>query len=152
MGRRLRSRLPILPDALVPEIPDTSLFRQEDEKSKTSEARYYNRRNGTKQLSELSSGDRLLVWDLDTRTWRIPATLIQRLSARSYLVELDSGRTLRRNRHQLQARPAGMNEIELNDEMEYDIYDCNEGNEDRHIVDTDACFQHLACSFSSVAT
>jgi hypothetical protein len=46
-----------------------------------------------------------LVWDLESRTWRIPGILLRRLGPRSYLVQMPSGRQLRRDRAQLQVRP-----------------------------------------------
>ena len=47
------------------------------------------------------------MWDI----YRIPASLIKKLGVRSYLVQLESGRKLRRNRQQLQARPDEVSEI-----------------------------------------
>ena len=90
MGRRLRSRLSVLPKALVPSIPDISVVREQDCKSTQCQAQYYSRRHGTKRLSILAPGDRLLVWDMNTRNCRIPATIIKQLGPRSYLIQLNN--------------------------------------------------------------
>ena len=49
--------------------------------------------------------------------------MIKQLGARSYLIQLNNRRKLRRNRRQLQARPRGMSEINLNEEIDYDSFD-----------------------------
>ena len=123
MGRRLRSRIPVLPEALVPSISDISVVREQDCQSKQCQAQYYNRRHGTKRLSVLAQGNRLLVWDMNTRNCRITATMIKKMGARSYLIQLNNGRKLRRNRHQLQVRLKGVSEINLNKEIDYDSFD-----------------------------
>ena len=64
------------------------------------------------------------MWNLEGRTWRIPTKLVKRLSTRSYVVQLENGRTLRRNRHQLQARPDGVTEILLEEEDD-EVFDEN---------------------------
>ena len=39
------------------------------------------------------------------RRWRIPAKVVDAVNPRSYIVQLEGGTRLRRNRHQLQLRP-----------------------------------------------
>ena len=134
MGRRLRCRLPAIPRLLASEVVDSSSVRRKDQQSKAGQASYYNRRHGTKHLSQLVPGEQLLVWDLERRTWRIPAKLVNRLSTRSYVVQLENGRTLRRNRHQLQARPDGVTEISLEEEDD-EVFDENRFREKEGDVD-----------------
>ena len=134
MGRRLRCRLPAIPRLFASEVVDSSSVRRKDQQSKAGQASYYNRRHGTKHLSQLVPGEQLLGWDLERRTWRIPAKLVKRLSTRSYVVQFENGRTLRRNRHQLQARPYGVTEISLEEEDD-EVFDENRFRENGGDVD-----------------
>lgn len=59
-------------------------------------------------LEILQAGDNVAIWDIESRTWSIPGKLVRQLGARSYLVQLASGRKLRRNRLQIQRRPEGI--------------------------------------------
>ena len=90
MGLKTRSRLPACPEMLRPQIIQHHEVEQRDKASKQKQARYYNTRNGTRPLEALETGDRVLIWDIDSRTWRIPGTLVKRLGERSYLVRLES--------------------------------------------------------------
>ena len=56
-------------------------------------------RNGARDLTPLSLGVKVLVWDMDDRTWNIPATVEKTVNSRSLVVRFEGGRTLRRNRH-----------------------------------------------------
>ena len=84
MGRRLRTRLTALSSKLRPVLVDEGRVEEVDAANKLKQATRYNRRNGVKALDALEPGDSVLVWDLQTRTWRIPRTLVKRLSERSY--------------------------------------------------------------------
>ena len=105
MGRRLRTTLPSLPAVLTPEVVSRDTARVKDEHRKQQQSKHYNKRNGARQLRQLAVNDRVLVWDIATQTWRIPAIVIQQYHGRSFRVRLVSGTVLRRNRHQLQWRP-----------------------------------------------
>ena len=118
MGRKTRSRLPASPEMLRPQIIPHHEVEERDKASKQKQARYYNTRNGARPLESLETGDRVLIWDIDSRTWRIPGTLVRRLGERSYLVRLESGRTLRRNRMQIQKRPKERDVIHWSEEDE----------------------------------
>jgi hypothetical protein len=122
MGRRLRGRLPATPGLLALEGVNTSSLKCKDQQGKAGKALYYNRHHGTKSLSQLVPGEQLLVWNLEARTWRIPAKLVKMLTSRSYIVQLEDGRKLLRNRHQLQVRPAGVTEILLENDDD-DVFD-----------------------------
>ena len=74
------------------------------------------------------------MWDLNQRTWKIPAKLVKRLSIPGPIVQLKNGRTLRRNRHQLQARPDGVTEISLEEE-DNEVLDENRFRENGGDVD-----------------
>eukprot|EP00118_Oscarella_pearsei_P019100 m.200095 g.200095 ORF g.200095 m.200095 type:complete len:176 (+) comp39585_c0_seq6:1068-1595(+) len=104
MGRRLRTRLPTLPNQLKPKVPEHEEVKLKDTKSKNRQAGYYNRRHGVRELAELKPGDDVLIWDSVTRMWKIPGRVWKQLGPRTYAVKLASGRKLRRNRHQIQYR------------------------------------------------
>ena len=70
---------------------DEGRVKEVDTMNKLKQAKRYNRRKGAKALDAPEPGDSVLVWDLQTCTWRIPGTLVKRLSARSYLIHLNSG-------------------------------------------------------------
>ena len=119
MGRRLRTRLPALSLKVGPVLVAEGRVKEIDTANKLKQAKRYNRRNGVKSLNALEPGDSVLVWDLQTRTWRISETLVKRLGERSYLVRLNSGRQYLRNRFQIQVRPGCVNEINDNDDCCY---------------------------------
>jgi transposase InsO family protein len=108
MGRKIRTRLPVLPSKLVPEVMSPGEIARKDQVSRHNQASYYNRRNGVRSLETLQAGDNVAIWDIESRTWSIPGKLVRQLGARSYLVQLASGRKLRRNRLQIQRRPEGI--------------------------------------------
>jgi transposase InsO family protein len=110
MGRRLRTTLPSHPAVLAPELVSRETAQVKDEHSKQQQSKYYNNRNGARQLRQLNVNDRVLVWDSETQTWRIPAVVIQQHHGRSFRVRLVNGTVLRRNRHQLQWRPGASEE------------------------------------------
>ena len=101
MGRRLHRTLPSLSAVLTPEVVSRDTARVKDEHRKQQQSKHYNKRNGSRQLRQLAVNDRVLVWDIDTQTWRIPAIVIQQYHGRSFRVRLVSGTVLR---HQLQWR------------------------------------------------
>ena len=90
---------------LTPEVVSRDTARVKDEHRKQQQSKHYNKRHGARQLRQLAVNDRVLVWDIATQTWRIPAIVIQQYHGRSFRVRFVSGTVLRRNRHQLQWRP-----------------------------------------------
>ena len=129
MGRKIRTRLPMLPSKLVPEVVSPGEIARKDQASKDKQASYYNRRNGVRSLETLEAGDNVLIWDIESRTWSIPGILVRQLGARSYLVQLASGRKLRRNRLQIQRRPEGSIDVEQEDSGIDDIGESREEQE-----------------------
>ena len=101
MGRRLRSTLPSLSSLLQPKVVHPDQVQRRDAESKSKQASYFDGRHGVRDLKELQPGDHVLVWDMQSRDWRIPAILHQKVTQRSYQVKLRNGVILRRNRHQL---------------------------------------------------
>ena len=104
MGRRLKTTLPSVPSVLQPELASTPTLRAKDAEKKQQQADHYNKRHGARVLQTLSLGDAVLVWDIPSHTWKIPATVQRQIHDRWYSVVTNNGTTLRRNRHQLQLR------------------------------------------------
>ncbi|XP_049515620.1 uncharacterized protein K02A2.6-like [Dermacentor silvarum] len=96
MGRKLQTRLPKLPEQMVPSLPCHTSFREMDSSNKARQAMNYNRRHASSQLAPLSPGD--YVWVTDTRC--SGEVLSQAQRPRSYLVQTPRG-VLQRNRRHL---------------------------------------------------
>ena len=105
MGRSLRTTLSSLPPLLQPKLVERDLISERDAHMKGKQVEYYNARQGALPLTPLNVGDKVLVWDMDVRLWRIPAVVIKVVNNPSYIVRRQGGSTMRRNRHQLQLRP-----------------------------------------------
>lgn len=105
MSRQLRTTLPTSSSRLKPVVVSRTVVSANDQSKKEQQAKYYNRRHGARELTALCRGNQVLVWDIEHRDWRIPATVIKVVNERSFLVRLSGGSTLRRNRHQLKLRP-----------------------------------------------
>ena len=69
MGRKLRTTLPMISSQLFPQLVDDSLVEESDRISKLKQAEYYNQRNGVRPLTELQSGDMVLVYDQENKEW-----------------------------------------------------------------------------------
>ena len=94
MGRRLRTTLPSVPSVLQPELASTPTLRAKDAEKKQQQADHYNKRHGARVLQTLSPGDAVLVWDIPSHTWKIPATVQRQIHDRSYSVVTNNGMTL----------------------------------------------------------
>lgn len=96
LSRRTRTLLPTRDSLLKPEVRDTTqqlIDRQE------KQAKYYNRT--ATDMVILKQGDRVRVQPFEPHTtWR-KATVVQPVDDRSYMVQLDNGGVLRRNRRPL---------------------------------------------------
>ena len=103
MGRRLRTTLPQVQELLVPNWPYLSQFRLKDKQYKALQKENCDRCHRVSPLPELPDGTPVLAQTGDTRS---PANVVRPTDApRSYLVQSDTGSTLRRNRHDLVAVP-----------------------------------------------
>ncbi|XP_064475825.1 uncharacterized protein LOC135389723 [Ornithodoros turicata] len=96
MGRRLNTRLPVLPDTLDPTQPDHRAFKAKDASLKVKQTTYYNRRHRAAPLTSLTLGGE--VWVSDLKCWGRVLSPAQR--PRSFVVEVPTG-TVQRNRHHL---------------------------------------------------
>ncbi|KMQ89584.1 retrovirus-related pol polyprotein from transposon opus [Lasius niger] len=93
MGRRIRTKVPIVSSKLLPKIPDQATLRSWETAHKRRQKQNFDRRHGVRKLPELHPGEE--VWITDLRRY---GKIIARAKApRSYLVETEK-RTVRRNR------------------------------------------------------
>ena len=107
MGRRLRSPVPILPQALVPKWPDLSQFKEIDDKYKQKLKKQFDRRHRVRELPVLD--DQMPVYISRGRnTSTVPGNVIQSAGERTYQVQTPFG-TSRQNRCHLHSRPANTN-------------------------------------------
>lgn len=105
-NRKLRSIVPCPPSLLMPKIQTDVVNNLKDRQH--NQKRYYNR--GARPLSELYIGQKVKARYNDT--W-VAATVLKRFSSRSYIVTLQSGTTLRRNRRHLIVDSSDRLDIEL---------------------------------------
>jgi hypothetical protein len=103
MGRVLNTRIPILPSALLPKLPNDESIRNADNKSKAQAKVNFDRHHGARPLKPLSYGDRVFV--RKDNQWSKSGTVISGdTTNRTYLVNTDSG-VQRRNRVHLLSVP-----------------------------------------------
>ena len=109
MGRRISTKIPMLPQNLKPKWPSHSVVQCADQKAKSDYEFYYNRRNSARPLPQLQPGDTVRVKTDQEKRWNTPATVVSASAPRSYVVQTPRG-TLRRNRRHLQKVPTSANE------------------------------------------
>ena len=103
MGRRLRSSIPTLAQALAPNWPDLNKFREMDEQYKQKLKKQYDRRHRVRELPVLD--DQVPVYISSGRsTSAILGSVVWSTGERSYEVQTPTGLS-RRNRSQLHERP-----------------------------------------------
>ncbi|XP_012935766.1 uncharacterized protein LOC106011264 [Aplysia californica] len=102
MGRKIRTRVPIFPEKLVPKGGERQVFRKIDTAFRQRQKQDYDRRHCAKPMSDLSKGQP--VWVKTPREAK--ATVIERSRDRSYLLKTDNGLKVH-NRHQIRLRTEG---------------------------------------------
>ncbi|XP_014677982.1 PREDICTED: uncharacterized protein LOC106817800 [Priapulus caudatus] len=96
-GRRVRTNLPQHPTKLNPRWPDMDNLAKTELEYRKKTAETADRRRGARQLIELKEGDNVWVRDKD-----VAAKVMHKAETpRSYVVETQSGSSLRRNRRSL---------------------------------------------------
>ncbi|KAL3980052.1 solute carrier family 39 (zinc transporter), member 14 [Sarotherodon galilaeus] len=96
LSRRTRTLLPIGDRLLQPKVTDNKLALM---KNRERQTKYYNRT--AKDMDTLNPGDLVRVQPFEPHTLWTKARVCNTLGNRSYDVELDNGRVLRRNRRHL---------------------------------------------------
>ncbi len=100
MNRRLRSTLP-LTTYMLKEVPDLKNLKTNEESYRQKYKVYYNKRHKAVPLTPLKVGDP--VWIIDLKRH---GTIVQASdNPRSYIIETEGGRTVRRNRFHLKEAP-----------------------------------------------
>ncbi|XP_075532708.1 uncharacterized protein LOC142565956 [Dermacentor variabilis] len=94
IGRRLRTTLPLHPNRLVPKTPNLKKVRKKDAVVREKQRQNYDRRHAARHLVPLASGDS--VWVKDCRREDVICQRAKR--PRSYVVALESGIQIERNR------------------------------------------------------
>ncbi|XP_012936961.1 uncharacterized protein LOC106011517 [Aplysia californica] len=102
MDRKIRTRVPIFPEKLVPKGGERQVFRKIDAAFGQRQQQDYDRRHCAKPMSDLSKGQP--VWVKTPRDAK--ATVVDRSRDRSYLLKTDNGLKVR-NRHQIRLRTEG---------------------------------------------
>ena len=74
MGRKLKTRVPIHPDELIPKVPDSKIVRKRERQYRDMMAQTYNRRHRVVEGETIAPGDR--VWIPDQSGSKSSATSI----------------------------------------------------------------------------
>jgi hypothetical protein len=109
MGRRLQTRIPVLPRVLKPTLPKHAEIEQSDSQMKARYKQRYDKRHGVQQLSPILPGDFVLMKTDKESRWKTPGNIVMAdPDNRTYLVDTPHG-VLRRNRKHLQHIPQDKN-------------------------------------------
>ena len=118
MGRKLRSRIPVLHKLLVPRQPNHEAMREHDIQAKQSYKEMYDRRHGARPLPVLQVGQPVLTRREGEDRWDKPGFIKQTdHECRTYMVQTPTG-VLRRNRIHLQPVPTIPRWPAVNDDLE----------------------------------
>lgn len=101
MGRRLRTRVPMLPSHRNPGQCCLQEAAAKDRKVRKEQSRHFDRRHRSKNLPKLEAGDVVWVTDLRTKGTVLGAAP----QPRSYRVQTENGVEVRRNRRMLNRLP-----------------------------------------------
>ena len=105
MGRRLRSKIPVLQKLLLPQQPSPEAIRCSDEKAKKAYKESYDRHHGARPLPNLQEGQPVLIRTEKKDKWMKPGVIVESdHEGRTYMVHSPTG-MLRRNRIHLQPVP-----------------------------------------------
>lgn len=99
MGRKLRTRVPTIPQQHVPKVPDVKNFKKIDAQVKGKQKKNFDKRHRAKELPTLKKGQPVWVKKPKTRE----AEVVQSSTPRSVIVRTDKG-LQRRNRSHLSHR------------------------------------------------
>lgn len=121
MGRRLRTRVPQLPDQLMPTWPYLEDFRKQNQKFKAKQKWDFDKRHRAKESDPIPSGT--AVWITSEGEPAEGTVISPSNSPRSYLVNTPTG-TLRRNRQHLNVVPDGNTETQTETEQNTEPTQC----------------------------
>ena len=101
-GRKLRTTLPTLSKNLDPKPIPRQIVNERHNKMKLDQSYYYNRQ--TRLLPPLKPGIKIAIRGnngLITGGWNRPGTVVKEITPRSYILQMQDGTQLRRNRQQI---------------------------------------------------
>ena len=96
MNRKLRTTVPMLPELRKPTVIDPFLVAEKDANLKVRQKHNFDKRHGTRELSQLQAGDN--VWVSDRQS---SAIVTEESTPRSYTVDTGNGAFRRNRRHLL---------------------------------------------------
>ena len=106
MGRKLKTRLPILPVNLEPQVHSYSDIAKADERAKKSYKMHYDKRHGVRSLPELNPGQSVLMKLPSEKKWqRNGKVVFADQENRTYKIAAEGGGIIQRNRVHLQSAP-----------------------------------------------
>ena len=97
MNRKLRTRLPVVPEVLNPAAVDRETVEAKEEAYQEKYAENYNSNHRVVSLPALEEGDKVYIRDQK----RFGEVKVRELNPRSYKVQSETGTTLRCNRRSL---------------------------------------------------
>ena len=103
-GRRIKTVLSVLPESLVPKLPDSEKLTKKHQKAKHDQKKHFDKRNGVRDLKELKPGDQVRIRAPYEKTWGPESRIVKKCGIRSYLVDTGNG-CVRRNHRQIQLIP-----------------------------------------------
>lgn len=103
MGRELQARLPVVSQQREEE--DILRCARSRDGRRKEKKQQFNKHHGARQLTQLKRGDLVRVKTGAASAWSEPATVLKKVSRRSYLVELQGADYRRNRRHSLFPSP-----------------------------------------------
>ena len=97
MNRKLRTKLPVVPEVLKPAAVDRETVEAKEEAYREKYVKNYNSNHRAVSLPALEEGDKLYIRDQQ----RFREVKGREVNPRSYTVQSEKGTTLRRNRRSL---------------------------------------------------
>ena len=104
-GRKMKTKIPVMPDQLQPKLPDSTQLKEKHHQAKRHQKKYHDLHKGARKLSKLHPGDTVRIRTGDEKIWGEPATVVKKIGPRSYLIDTGNG-IYRRNRRHLQVIPS----------------------------------------------
>ncbi|GFO25113.1 Pol polyprotein [Plakobranchus ocellatus] len=103
-GRRLRTRLPMIPKLLLSNGMNHKQLKYKDERAKVSQKRYFDQHSHPQP--SLHPGDPVLIKLDGEKGWKQPGVIMNECAPRSYNVQTTGGQVSRNSRH-LRFCPSG---------------------------------------------
>nr|XP_058971272.1 uncharacterized protein K02A2.6-like [Pocillopora verrucosa] len=99
MSRRLKTKVPVAPSQLSPNLVQNHALRQFEDNHKTKQKLHFDRRHSARPLVPLEKGDEVMVQDRGQS-----GIVVEKCTPRSYVIHTDTG-SYRRNRVQINKIP-----------------------------------------------